>query len=297
MAEDQGGAGGELVAALSQRVRELQLRIAGLEAELAAARKRAAVYEEFDASIQDAIAAALRAAYDIRERADQGAGQILDQAREERRDLLVEIGRLRAERDELQLEIGDRRAEQRRGSLTVAPPPAPARSSDTHLREAAADALRGVFKELVDEMRRGAPATAPATPPEPVEPAEPAPAAEAATDQERIAAPMRPEPGEAPSVQTRSGEMQLTVTPVASFPQLVELERRIQSLPVVRTIYVRDFRSGVATLAVGLREPKTTAELAAEIGALSGPPLRVVGTRPNALDLRLDERDSTIATA
>ncbi|MGH2451173.1 MAG: hypothetical protein ACRDGE_07870, partial [Candidatus Limnocylindria bacterium] len=172
MADDERRTGGDLVAALSQRVRELQLRVAALEADLASTQKRVEVYEGFDGTIQDAITAALRAAYDIRERADLGAAQVLEQARDERRDLLVEIGRLRAERDELQLEIEQRRAEGRPEPFAPAPAAAePAAPAQGELRIAATEALRGVFKELVEEMRRAtppaeaAPAAAPPSPP------------------------------------------------------------------------------------------------------------------------------------
>src|SRR5439155_26462000 len=49
-----------------------------------------------------------------------------------------------------------------------------------------------------------------------------------------------------------TSDIQLVLSPIQSFPRLVEIERRIQSLPVVRTLYVRDFRAGAATLAVAL---------------------------------------------
>ena len=405
MAEDERRAGGELVAALSQRVRELQFRVAGLEADLAAAQKRVTVYEGFDATVQEAITAALRAAYDIRERADQGAEQVLEQAREERRELLLEIGRLRAERDDLQAEVEHRRVEKRRESLTVAPPPAaaPPRAAsaapaDSQLRLAATEALRGVFKELVEEMRRATPAppapVAPSPPPAVTTPpavatspavatASPAVATSSAAETDRggALAPIEREATEArearasdavgeaagaapmiedarasdavgeaapdhvfePAAETDRGgalapiereatearaarasdavgeaagaaptwpaplvprapsqplaDLELVVAPVESFPQLVELERRIQSLSVVRTIYVRDFRGGVATLAVGLRAPRTTDEFARDLGTIAQLPLRVTATRPNGLDLRIDARDPSIASA
>ncbi|MGH2498591.1 MAG: hypothetical protein ACRDF0_00630, partial [Candidatus Limnocylindria bacterium] len=92
-------------------------------------------------------------------------------------------------------------------------------------------------------------------------------------------------------------DLELVVSPVDSFPQLVELERKIQSLAGVRTIYVRDFRSGVATLAVGLRSPQTTDEFARELGTVQQLRLSVSGSRPNGLDLRIDGRDSSIVGA
>jgi len=69
---------------------------------------------------------------------------------------------------------------------------------------------------------------------------------------------------------------------------LVEIERRIQALPTVRTLYVRDFRGGVATLAVGLRQPMTSGEFAASLGRLEHPRLRVVSSTQSVLELRID---------
>jgi len=85
-----------------------------------------------------------------------------------------------------------------------------------------------------------------------------------------------------------SNEVQLVLSPIPSFPRLVEIERRIQSLPVVRTLYVRDFRGGVATLAVGLRQPMVSSEFAAALGGLEHPRLRVVSSTRNVLELRID---------
>src|SRR5256886_14924407 len=108
-------ASGDVIGALSDRVGELSKRVASLEAELDAARKRVAVYEEFDATVREALAGALRAAHQIRDRAERAADQILEQARQERRLLLNEIERLREERDRLDEEI----ATSRRGGISA----------------------------------------------------------------------------------------------------------------------------------------------------------------------------------
>src|SRR5206468_11114058 len=96
---------GGLISALAARVSELTKRVAMRQAELESATKRLVVYEEHDASIQDALSTALKSAYQIRERAEVAAGHLLEQAREERRMLLSEITRLSEERDEVQEEI------------------------------------------------------------------------------------------------------------------------------------------------------------------------------------------------
>src|SRR5437879_9240490 len=103
------GAAGDIIVALSDRVSELTKRVGSLESELDAARKRVAVYEEFDATVRDALSGALRAAHEIRARAENAAQQILEQARDERKMLIKEIERLREERDGLVDEIASNR--------------------------------------------------------------------------------------------------------------------------------------------------------------------------------------------
>src|SRR5207249_9111559 len=68
-----------------------------------------------------------------------------------------------------------------------------------------------------------------------------------------------------PTRRSSDLDISLMLTPVPSFPRLVEIERRIQSLPIIRTLYVRDFRAGVATLAVGLRTPMLPTEVASAL--------------------------------
>ena len=91
------------------------------------------------------------------------------------------------------------------------------------------------------------------------------------------------------------GEVQVVLSPISSFPRLVELERRLQGMPAVRTVYARDFRNGVATLAIGLRNPMTVDEFAAAVTRLEYPRLRVVSTTGYVLELRIDSEASSIA--
>lgn len=124
--------------------------------------------------------------------------------------------------------------------------------------------------------------------------ATPAPAAAPSpTPQPAAAEPAREEWITAPSEAI--GEVQVVLSPVSSFPRLVELERRLQGLPVVRTVYARDFRNGVATLAIGLRHPMTVDEFATAVTTLEYPRLRIVSTSGYVLELRIDSEASSIA--
>lgn len=368
----------DVIATLSSRVSELSKRVVVLEAELESAQKRIAIYEEHDQTIQDALSGALKAAYTIRERAETTAAQILEQAREERRVLLKEIERLRDERDQLQNEIADQR---RSGIAAVSPRPLTSDTAAQELRAVASEALRGLFQEIVDDMRSAPRATAPEPPPPapqaqapasapertpearpasmetPAPPPPPAPAERSAeapptyefmkqvqrpsvTEEGPAAVPAAPEaktetaedvdvtpaasaPEEEPQGQvpvaasdnerasapplevvasreveeiapprvdigSPGTDIQLVLSPVPSFPRLVEIERHIQSLPAVRTLYVRDFRAGVATLAVSLRAAMTAEEFAATLIGLSELRLRVVSSARNSLELRID---------
>jgi hypothetical protein len=93
---------------------------------------------------------------------------------------------------------------------------------------------------------------------------------------------------------TPTTDIQLVLSPVGSFPRLVEIERHIQSLPVVRTLYVRDFRAGTATLAVALRSAMTPEEFAGMLGGLPQPRMRLVSGSRNTIELRI-EGEASIA--
>ena len=127
--------------------------------------------------------------------------------------------------------------------------------------------------ETVEDVDVAPPAAAPA--PTPAEPAR---------EQPWIATPSEP-----------VGEDQVVLSPISSFPRLVELERRLQGMPVVRTVYARDFRNGVATLAIGLRHPMTVDEFASTVTKLDYPRVRIVSTSGYVLELRIDSEASSIA--
>jgi hypothetical protein len=410
----------DMIGSLATRVRELSLRVAQLEGELEAARRRVAVYEDFDAQVQDSLSAALRASNQIRERARVSAEAIAEEARAQRPSTVAELDAMRIERDALRRAI-DGAGSGSRGASSAATIPM------AEMRTAATEALRGVFKELVAEIRsmpqeasRPAPAPAPAAvqtpaaaparpanspsayasppvsqmpaaqqpaapapppasnitaaqpyeaprmpaappapapqqqaqpyspPPAPPAPAPsysapessvfsrptivpqreraevvedvdvapapptparapamaapvmPAPVPAAPVTQQQAPAPApaaapaaAPEPG--PSSTEPVGEIQIVLSPISSFPRLVELERRLQGMPVVRTVYARDFRNGVATLAIGLRHPMTVDEFAGSVTKLDYPRLRIISTSGYVLELRIDTEASSIA--
>jgi hypothetical protein len=89
-------------------------------------------------------------------------------------------------------------------------------------------------------------------------------------------------------------DIQLVLSPISGFPRLVEIERHIQSMTVVRTLYVRDFRGGSATLAVSLRSPMTPEEFAGMLASLIQPRMRLVSGSRNTLELRI-EGEASIA--
>jgi hypothetical protein len=131
-----------------------------------------------------------------------------------------------------------------------------------------------------------------------VAPAAPAPApppAAAAPAAQPEAPVPTPAPAPEPAATEAVGEIQIVLSPISSFPRLVELERRLQGMPVVRTVYARDFRNGVATLAIGLRHPMTVDEFAGSVTKLDYPRLRIISTSGYVLELRIDTEASSIA--
>ncbi len=207
-----------MIGSLATRVRELSLRVAQLEGELEAARRRVAVYEDFDAQVQDSLSAALRASNQIRERARVSAEAIAEEARAQRPAAVAELDAMRIERDTLRRAIDD-------ATATGTPrPTAPAAATSfpmSEMRTAATEALRGVFKELVDEIRA-------ATPPAPAPAAAQTPAAPSPRPANSPAPPAPPPVYQAPPAQQPS-----SVTPppasniTAPAPQQTWSERAV----------------------------------------------------------------------
>ena len=95
----------DMIGSLATQVRELSLRVAELEGQLEAASKRVAVYENFDAQVQDSLSAALRAANQIRERAPVSAEALAQEARARRSSDTQALDAIRIERDALRVGV------------------------------------------------------------------------------------------------------------------------------------------------------------------------------------------------
>ena len=330
MAEGDEGrppASADLLDSLSRRIHELSSQLADARGELAAARKRVEVYEAFDETIQGALTGALRAAYDIRVRAEQSAATLVADARAEREHVVGEIARLRREREQLRTAGGPEAA---------GLPGTPRVVEDSRLlslRARASEVLAGLLDEFAAETAHAAAGPAPVVPqrempadpvaspsaavgaslegPSEFEPVVSRPAAfarlvEAKTP--RVPATPPPTPVAQPPAMTRAAadqpdeerpdeerpdeerpdEIEVVISQVPAFARLVEVELRLQELPNVRTAYVRDYRDGVLRLVVGLVAPSTARELGEIVANIARPRLAVLGSSRATLELRLE---------
>lgn len=270
-------------------------RSGDLEAELEAARKRLAIYESFEDTIQSVLSAAMREAHEIRTRSEEEAAGESERARAEIRDmretlerLTAERQRAQAERDELAADVARLAAERQRpdaGPPSALPEPSETRGriEEFPIRRPAAierddiladiERLRADRAEMIrerdfqaDEVRRlraerdavaqqlaglrdafaatlqqlvhavGPPGTA-------LTLAAPAPAAPA---------PAPPTAASITRIVAADAEVRVVVSPIPSFSALVRLEAQLQASPGIRSVYVRDLRSGTATLMVNV---------------------------------------------
>jgi hypothetical protein len=77
------------------------------------------------------------------------------------------------------------------------------------------------------------------------------------------------------------------VSGVASFADLVEVERHLAAIPAVRAAFVRDFRNGTATLAVRLLERLGAEELAQRASDERGSGLALDSVGPRRVELHV----------
>lgn len=288
---NQPPSGADPVESLTRRIHQLSAQLAAVQGQLGAVRKRAEVYETFDTAIQGAVTAALRAAYEIRTRADQSAATLVNDAGAERDRIFSEIAKLDRERQTLAVAAGP------------AGPHAPATAEEPPLsspRARAGGALAGLIDTFVAEADAAARRPRTASLPEPA-PAQEVPASGRAVTTsgpvtprllsavprqvEGVSGAAAVERGTAPQP---SEELEIVVSGVPAFARLVELERRIQELPAVRTVHVRDYRHGIVRLAVGLRAASTAGEFAALVARIAQPHLTVLGIADATLELRLE---------
>jgi hypothetical protein len=83
-------------------------------------------------------------------------------------------------------------------------------------------------------------------------------------------------------------EIQLVLSPVTSFPQLLAIQHRIAALSSVSALHLRDFRNGVATFAAGVTDAMSGREFGSALQMLGDLPLRLEGATDNGVELRVD---------
>ena len=84
-------------------------------------------------------------------------------------------------------------------------------------------------------------------------------------------------------------QIQVVISPIHSFPRLLETERRIRALSTVNALHLRDFRNGVATLTVAVSEAISPAEFGAVIQMLESLHLRLEGTTQSTVELHAED--------
>jgi hypothetical protein len=88
-------------------------------------------------------------------------------------------------------------------------------------------------------------------------------------------------------------QIQVVISPIHSFPRLLETERRIRALTTVNALHLRDFRNGVATLTVAVSEAISPAEFGAVIQMLENLHLRLEGTTQSTVELHAEDEPPT----
>jgi hypothetical protein len=95
-----------------------------------------------------------------------------------------------------------------------------------------------------------------------------------------------PAPVVAPRRSVR--ELQLVLSPITSFPQLLAIQHRIASLSSVNALQLRDFRNGVATFAAGVTEALSGREFGSVLQMAVDLGLRLQGATENSVELRVE---------
>ena len=99
-------------------------------------------------------------------------------------------------------------------------------------------------------------------------------------------------PAPAPVVAPRRSvrELQLVLSPITSFPQLLAIQHRIASLSSVNALQLRDFRNGVATFAAGVTEALSGREFGSVLQMVVDLGLRLQGATENSVELRVERQ-------
>jgi hypothetical protein len=82
-------------------------------------------------------------------------------------------------------------------------------------------------------------------------------------------------------------QLQVIVSPIHSFPRLLEIEQRIGSIATVSALYLRDFRGGIATFAVSVAEAISAAEFGTVIQMTTSLNLSLEGSTQSSVELRV----------
>jgi hypothetical protein len=88
-------------------------------------------------------------------------------------------------------------------------------------------------------------------------------------------------------------QIQIVISPIHSFPRLLETERRMRALSTVNALRLRDFRNGVATFVVAVSEAISPAEFGAVIQMLESLHLRLEGTTQSTVELHAEDEPAT----
>jgi len=93
-----------------------------------------------------------------------------------------------------------------------------------------------------------------------------------------------------PAVTTRRAvrQLQLVLSPVDSFPELLEIQSRIASLSSVHALQLRDFRNGVATFVAGVADALNGREFGALVQMFAPLRLRLEAATEDSVELRVE---------
>jgi hypothetical protein len=90
------------------------------------------------------------------------------------------------------------------------------------------------------------------------------------------------------SPQRAVRQLQLVLSPIDSFPELLEIQGRIAALSSVQALRLRDFRGGVATFVAGVVDALSGREFGASLQMLATLRLRMEGATDDSVELHVE---------
>ena len=87
--------------------------------------------------------------------------------------------------------------------------------------------------------------------------------------------------------------MQIVLSPLHSFAQLLDIEMRMRSFTSITEIQLSDFRNGVATFTVRVVEAISPSELGSALQIAETLHLRLEGHTPSRVELRVEDSPPT----